>query len=232
MRDPGERILCRAQLLQHLAALVVAVVRPHPVRVAIDGVDAAGKTTLADELVEPIERHGRPVIRASLDGFLRPRADRYRRGADSAEGYYHDSFDYATVRAALLVPLGPGGSRRYRGAAFDFRTDSPIDESPREAPRDAILLCDGVFACRPELNDCWDFRIFVEVDLAEAVRRGSRRAGGDPDAVAALQRRYWTRYVPGQRLYLEGVRPRGLADVVVENSDPAHTRLIRPACAE
>jgi hypothetical protein len=39
------------------------------VRVAIDGVDGVGKTTLADELVAPLQLLGRDVIRASIDGF-------------------------------------------------------------------------------------------------------------------------------------------------------------------
>jgi uridine kinase len=34
-----------------------------------------------------------------------------------------------------------------------------------------VLLFDGVFLLRPELNDLWDFRVFVEVDAEEALRR-------------------------------------------------------------
>src|SRR5438270_14025869 len=98
-------------MLDQLAQQIVSLHPPHPLRVAIDGIDAAGKTTLADELVSPIEAQGRPVIRASLDGFHRPRAERYQQGADSPQGYYEDSFDYAALRDALLLPLGPGCSR-------------------------------------------------------------------------------------------------------------------------
>src|SRR5712671_6202227 len=39
----------RSVLLKMLAERIVGVSRPNPVRVAIDGVDGAGKTTLADE---------------------------------------------------------------------------------------------------------------------------------------------------------------------------------------
>jgi uridine kinase len=46
--------LSRKQAVDQLAALVAAIRLPHPVRVAIDGIDAAGKTTLADELAVPI----------------------------------------------------------------------------------------------------------------------------------------------------------------------------------
>jgi hypothetical protein len=49
------------------------------VRVAIDGSAAAGKTMLADELAISLRGRGRDVIRASIEGFLRPRIERYRR---------------------------------------------------------------------------------------------------------------------------------------------------------
>lgn len=221
----GEGTVSRARLVRRLADLIAAVNRSHPVRVAIDGVDAAGKTTLASELVEPLEDRRRAVLRASIDGFHRPREVRYRRGVDSPEGYYYDSFDYEALRAALLVPLGPGGNRQYRRASFDFRSDEPVDEPLRYAPLDSVLLFDGVFLLRPELADCWDFRIFLAVDFGETVRRASQRDQPLFGSESAALERYWRRYVPGQRLYLEAVRPQEQAEVVVENTDPDHPRL-------
>ena len=106
--------------------MVLRVERPHPVRVAIDGPDAAGKTTLADELAPLIERSGRPAIRASIDDFHRPHRERIARGAKSPAGYFHDSFDNRELRAALLDPLGPGGSREFQRRVFDIRTDKPV----------------------------------------------------------------------------------------------------------
>ena len=73
-------------------------VRPDAVAlVAIDGVDAAGKTTLARELSSAIRDRGRPVVEVSIDAFHHPAAIRYHRGRDSGEGYYRDSFDLAIV---------------------------------------------------------------------------------------------------------------------------------------
>lgn len=83
--------LDRAELVGRLVALVDAIDLAHPTRVAVDGPDAAGKTTLADELGIALNDAGREVIRASVDGFHRPRVERYRRGPDSPEGYYEDS---------------------------------------------------------------------------------------------------------------------------------------------
>jgi uridine kinase len=73
-------IVTRSACIEKLASVIAAVRVDHPTRVAIDGVDGVGKTRLADELVEPLAATGREVIRASVDGFHRPREARYRRG--------------------------------------------------------------------------------------------------------------------------------------------------------
>lgn len=213
--------LHRIEVLAELAELIVALRRAHPVRVAIDGVDAAGKTILADELVPILERRGRACIRASVDGFHRPRVERYRRGDDSAEGYYFDSFDYAKLREVLLLPLGPGGDRLYRKRVFDFRADPRVEQAPMKAPMDPVLLLDGVFLLRPELNDQWDFRIFVSASFEETLRRAITRDEALFGSSGEARARYERRYIPGQRLYLETVMPERLADAVVVNDDPA-----------
>jgi uridine kinase len=218
----------RDLVLGELADLVAAVRPAHPTRVAVDGVDAAGKTTLCGELAPLLEARGRAVIRASADGFHRPRAERHRRGPTSPEGYYLDSFDYGALRRELLEPLGPGGDARYRTRVFDLRADEPVEEEPRKAPSGSVLLVDGVFLLRPELDGLWDLRIFVEVDPDEALRRAVLRDEdrfGSPDEAL---RRYRSRYVPGQQLYRAEVDPAAVADLVLENTDPASPAL-RPS---
>ncbi len=96
--------LSRPQLLDELAALVADL--PRPARVGIDGRDAAGKTTLADELATVLEAAGKVVTRISADEFLRPSEERYRQGRMSPQGYYEDSFDHAALRRTALAAEG------------------------------------------------------------------------------------------------------------------------------
>jgi uridine kinase len=215
----------RSALLAELAARIAAVRRPHPVRVALDGVDAAGKTTLADDLAGALRQLGRPVVRATLDGFHRPAAERYRRGASSPLGYYLDSFDYAELLAQLLGPLGPGGSRRVRRVVFDCQADAPAAAPVESVPPDAVLLFDGVFLLRPELRGCWDYSVFVRADFAVTVARAERRDAARFGGAAEVRRRYGARYVPGQLLYLAECDPGRWASVVVDNNDPTRPRL-------
>ncbi|MBN2503090.1 MAG: hypothetical protein JXB38_20100 [Anaerolineales bacterium] len=214
-QSAGQRDIVLAQL----ADILVRIACPHPLRVALDGVDAAGKTTLADELAPLLQTRGRPAIRASVDYFHNPREIRYQRGRGSPEGYFYDSFNYEAVRKLLLEPLGPTGIRQYQRGCFDHETDR-LKEYPLEhAPEDAILLFDGVFLLRPELLDYWDYKIFVDIDFEtmteRAVQRHVAEYGPDPDVRA----RNLTRYVPGQQLYLETCQPKQHANLIFDNRD-------------
>jgi uridine kinase len=204
---------------QELAERIASLQLDHPVRVAIDGVDCSGKTTLADQLCTPLRLLGRPVVRASIDSFHNPRPVRYRLGPDSPEGFYLDSYDYPLVRRVLLAPLGPGGNLHYQAAAFDVRADQPIEAAWQVADSHAILLVDGIFLLRPELLGCWDFRIFLSVQFNTVLERAARRdlpLFRDADAVRA---QYLQRYIPGQQIYLRTCRPQDCADLVIDNND-------------
>jgi uridine kinase len=218
----------RQELLERPARLLLGLETSHPVRVAVDGPDAAGKTMLADELAELLVCK-RPVIRAGIDGFHNPREYRLRRGPDSPEGYFLDSFDYEALRGLLLEPLGQGGSRRYRCQVFDYRVDGKVEAPEEEASPGAILLFDGVFLLRPELRPLWDFSIFVHADFDEIVRRAEARDRELMGGVEAVRERYRSRYIPGQELYFSRCAPQEIADVVIDNTDVNEPKLVRIA---
>src|SRR5688572_29726232 len=198
----------RSQVLDELASRISRIEQKHPVRVAIDGVDAAGKTTMAEELVAPLKAYGRPVIRASIDGFHNPARVRHNRGAASPAGYYYDSFNYQGLTESLLAPLGPGGSRRYVSAIFDYRTDLELQVPTRVAEENAVLLFDGVFLLRSELLEYWDFTIFVEARFETTLARATERDAVLFGSVEAVRERYERRYIPGQKLYFDKCRPK------------------------
>jgi uridine kinase len=94
----------RLTFLKDLAHRIADLPTDHPVRIRVDGVDASGKTTLANELVAPVQAAGLPVIRASIDGFHRPRAERYQLGRHSPEGFFHHSFNHGALTAPATGP--------------------------------------------------------------------------------------------------------------------------------
>jgi uridine kinase len=214
----------RAALLEDVAGRILALGRGR-LRVAIDGRTAAGKTSFGHELAERLSSVGRPVLRASLDDFKKPWRDRHLYDRESGEGYYRNAFDYALVRTLLLEPAAHDGSGDCVLCSIDPLTQ--IDHSAvitRAAP-DAVLIVDGVFAFRPELDEQWDFRIWLEVDERTSLRRGTRRdedwAGSEAEAV------HRDRYHVAERIYLAEVDPVRRADLVIENSAFERPRILR-----
>jgi len=212
--------MTRQPLIADLAARIAALERPHAVRVAVDGVDAAGKTTLADELRAAMTVHGRTVIRASIDGFHNPQAVRQQRGAMSPAGYFHDACNYPALIEELLQPLGPDGDGRFRRAVFDQRADIAIDLPQESVEPDAILILDGVFLLRPELRPHFDFSIYVRADFDTTLARAERRDLTLFGSADDVRTRYEQRYVPGQQMYLDTVQPERWASIVIDNNDP------------
>ncbi|MFI7063268.1 uridine kinase [Kribbella sp. NPDC050124] len=212
----------RAETLGKLAELVLAVERPHPVRVAIDGCSAAGKTTLADELAEVLrDRTEREVIRVGIDYFKRAVALRTTYPVDSPDGYYLETWDHEAIRNRLLIPLGPGGDRRYTTGLMDPSAQTELERPVAVAAEDAVLLVDGAFLQRPELNAYWDLRVYVDITFDEVLRRGTARDQAWMPSAEAAEHRYRTKYIPGEKLYVAQVQPQARAQILLDNQDPA-----------
>ena len=116
----------------------------------------------------------------------------------------------------MLDPLRPGGTGRYRAAAFDYETDQPLAVPEATAPGSAVLVFDGIFLHRPELVAYWDYSIFLRVGFSTSIPRCAQRHPWlSPDPGAESNRRY----VMGQRLYIRECKPEKLATIIVDNED-------------
>jgi uridine kinase len=183
--------------------------------VAVDGIDGAGKKPFADDLAAAITRAGHSVFRASMGDFHKPRADRYARGIDSAEGYYQDSFNYSVFRRVLIDPFRMGGSTGFVTEAFDVARDAVIESNWKTAPQDAMLIIDGAFLNRPELRGLWNYSLWLEVPAVAAKARMEELDG--PAGLSA-------RYKGAQKLYEKDAKPSAAATATIDNADPEHPR--------
>lgn len=191
--------------------------------IAVDGFDGAGKTVLAEELVQLAAQDGlRPVAALSIDGFHHPRSIRYAKGR-GPESFYCDSYDYSAFKRSVVsvfkqgLPVVP--------AVWDVDADAAVSPAELDLPQDCVLLVDGIFLHRPELRGLWDASVWVQVPFAVSVPRGNERFPGqyDPDPEAESNHRY----VGGQRLYFAQCSPWDRATWVLDNENLAHPT-IRP----
>lgn len=217
----------RARVLDRIVDMIDAA-GDRRVRIAVDGLTAAGKTSLGHELARAVARRGRSALRASLDDFKRPWREAHLYDRVSGEGYYRNAFDLAAARRLLLDPSGVTGDGRVALCSIDPITQIDHSATRTDMPPDGVLIVDGVFACRPELDPYWDLRIWVDIDPELSVRRGLARDAGmhdDPDEAEALHR---DRYLASEMLYIAEVDPRSFVEVIVDNTDIQRPRLVRP----
>ena len=214
-RQVGQRLA----IIQLVTSEILSLLGDGVTRVGIDGVDGAGKTCFADEIARQFSTI--KVIRSSVDGFHNPKAIRYLKGKRSPEGFFIDSYDYCSLKKYLLDPLSPGGSMQYVVATFDYRTDQRVECQTEIAEPRTILIFDGIFLHRPELASYWDYSVFLEVSTEESVRRCVLRAGGKEVSTDPSDPEH-TRYVLGQKLYLNECQPKTKATRIIDNNDLDH----------
>ena len=221
----------RESVLKSLTDAVLAKPVGHPLRVAVDGLSAAGKTTLADELESQIVECGRPALRASIDDFHVPgHKFRSRNEEYTPETYYRESYDYGAVRRLLLEPLGPGGDRRVRTGIWDSYADVAIGGDRLTVDKHAIVIVDAAFALHPLLSDQWDVVVWVDVDQGTALRRACQRDVAWAGSVEIVASRYLRRTFPAHDLYISETHAPDVADFVMDNRVPERPRIVRAAC--
>jgi uridine kinase len=206
----------------------IAELGPGRLRVAVDGLTGAGKTSFGHELAAALRGLGRPTMRASMDDFKHPWGHAREHGYDrvTGEGYYRNAYDFRSARDLLLAPAGPSGSGVVVLCGVDPLTGEDHRDKRVSTPAGAILVVDSVFAFRAEYNDCWEYRIWLEVEPEIALCRGiSRDSAAEGFEEAA--RLHHERYRVSEMIYLAEVRPQALADVIVENSNFACPRIVR-----
>lgn len=220
--------LSREALVGLLADRILALDVGHPVRVAIDGRSAAGKSALANELVDRLGASGRQILSSSIDDFHPPGYKNRAAGAGfaSPEEYLRDGYDFEAFRRSVLDPLGPGGERRCRLAHWKAYQDEPYEEEWVVAQETAVLVAEAAFAFLPSLHGSWEMTIWLHIDTATLLERVSVRDRwiGHPDQIVTRYRQQW---LPRHRYYEEHYRPDERADVVVDNNDWSRPVLVR-----
>ncbi len=143
----------RAAVLTQLWAEIESLRPENRILVALDGFDGAGKSHLSRELADHARRRSsRPVVRVSIDGFHRPKAERVAAGA-GPEGFYSGSYRYDAFHACVVDGLRVHGSITPgvwdvdRDEACQPRSDSRSSGGGRARRRDlppASRACEGV----------------------------------------------------------------------------------------
>jgi hypothetical protein len=192
---------------------VVAAVAGRPpglrLRLAVDGAPPARPAALADALVDPLRRLGRPVVRVSAGDFLRPASVRLEHGREDPDAFLDDWLDVPALAREVVDPLGPEGSGRYLPSLRDPVRDRSTRVPAQQSPDAAVLVLDGSLL----LGRWLDLDLTVHLALRPATLERRTEPG-----------ERWT--LPAYGRYAEEVAPETVADVVVRVDDPRRPALV------
>ncbi|MGI8279233.1 AAA family ATPase [Bacillus mycoides] len=211
--------MLRKQYMKEIADHILTLKLTHPIRVGVNGITASGKTTFANELAEEMKNRGGQVIRTSIDDFHNPRVIRYAQGKESARGYYEDAHDYTAFKERLLKPLGPNGNLQYETISHNLITDMPVHNTPLVASPTMVLIVDGTFLLKKEIEYLFDYKIFVDTDFETARNRGAERETEAFGSYEEAEKMFINRYHAACKMYIDEHNPKECANVIFQNSN-------------
>lgn len=89
-----------------------------------------------------------------------------------------------------------------------------------------VLLVDGVFLQRPELDGARDLVVYAHASPAETLRRALQRDAVRFSSAEEVRKRYEHRYLPAQAHYRAVATPRNRAWVFIDNEHPAYPHIV------
>jgi uridine kinase len=194
------------------AAAVGPGAPPYGVRVGVDGALTADTALLAEAIAGAVADTGRPVVRVSRDGFVRPRSVRLELGADDADAGWERWYDDGALRREVLDPLAAGGAMQLLPVLWDAERDRSARAARVPAAPGTVVVVDGPYLLRWELADAFDLVVHLAVSPAGL----ARRCPADDLARVAGS---WARY-------LDQTNPAERASYVVRLEDSRHPALV------
>ena len=218
--------MLRKEVIAKLVDNILMAKQAGTMVVAVTGITASGKSTLANEICDGLAAKGCDAFRATIDDFHHPLASRYASKKESWLAYFEDAHNYEAMVERLLAPLNQKGDKYYINGSLDLAKDIPIDPAPQKADDSTFCIVDGTFLLKPQLDKYWTYRVYVKTDFEIARRRGVERDFEFLGGRAAAEKRFIERYHKASKHYLDSVKPEEKANAVVINDDVDNPGLV------
>jgi uridine kinase len=167
-----------------------------PRLIAIEGYGGSGKTTIAENLMQELQS----CYVVHMDDFI----IRERLSDISAD---KPGFSRSRLKSEVLNPIITNQEASYRRLLWDSNTLS----EPIEIPRVDYVIVEGISSFHPDIEEYYDFKIWVDTPITEATSRGRARDTGNENEDK------WSRWAKNDLMYESKYHPKQRADFTIEN---------------
>ncbi len=185
-----------------------------PFVVGISGIDTSGKTDFAKSFKRFLTSKNYRVQMILLDDFHNPKKIRYS-GRDEIDSYYNKSFNLALIINRLLGPISRGKDFSIKLKLLNLYTDRIEAERKYSISRETVVIFEGVFLFRKELSPYINYKVFLEIPFRESMNRAKSR--DNKIFGNKILKKYRSKYIPAQKIYLGLYPPCRIADMVIDN---------------
>ena len=212
--------MIKQELLDYLSKRIISQKWNNPLVVWINGVDGSGKSHLSKELYHFMKQLGYDMEVIGVDDFLNNRKIRYTKWIESPEWFYYDTYNHEDFLKYVLIPFQKW-EWKYCKKIFDIDTNREVKKEMKVIKKSQIVLIEGIFLFRPELNSFFDYKIFLNVSFDTTLERMLKR---DTDlgrlwGKKEVIERFNIRYMPWQKLYFSDAKPQEKSDILIDNTD-------------
>jgi uridine kinase len=184
-----------------------------PSVIGINGAIASGKSMLSQELNQYLKDIGYQTQIIHIDDFHNPRSIRMKN--NSPEWYLHNAID--TQRFGALITDIKHGHVNKVMTLLDMGTDGYTNSKVYTTGINTIVIVEGVLLYCPPISHFFDYKIFLDVDYNEILRRGKER--DVPLYGETILQQYIELYIPVQEMYVSRYFPKEQSDLVINNNN-------------
>ncbi|MBY6035980.1 AAA family ATPase [Fictibacillus nanhaiensis] len=167
--------------------------------IGIDGCGGSGKSTFAYKLKENLST----ITIVHMDDFYRPSSNIIN--THPSKKPIGADFDWKRLLKQVLEPIKQGRDGHYQ--RYDWETDKL--EEWHTVSVGGIVIIEGIYAIRQELEDKYDIKIWVDCPREIRLSRGLARDGEDARAM-------WEgNWMISEDIYVESHKPFLRADLVI-----------------
>ena len=181
--------------------------------VGIDGLGGAGKSTVSEALYKLLGEENVTVTLLHIDDFIHPRSVRYNADYPEWECYYDLQWRYDYLLSQIIAPIKSGIDLKCDVELYDKDNDTYL-LNEINIPVGSVVIIEGVFLQRKELENMFDYIIYIDIPEEVRLQRVLERDGyiGNREQIKA---KYDNRYFPAERHYIATCVPSDKADHLI-----------------